>query len=314
MSDNEEDDLTPEPDLAIRYYQFIACAGLLVLGLALFELAATFALLPVIIGAMGVIPSLLPPETRGGRIVRRIPVHLMPPLVLMSVAIVEILFGYSLINGHEYFAVSDLLTAVGLLMYLAGQYRLFGLSAEAVPRDLRPRPDRNEGDEPETWPPSLPDLGGLKWLAIVIAVTVLAGQFGWHWIVSGDDFRKFEGLSRERQPLARLLLRRTGDLEPHEPWERGSPATTEPRSIHHRQYDLDVGAWRFVSLVWLLGVGTIVLVSFAGTLRIYRMTVDEARMIGQDILWTEMRGEQRSIARWLAWSRRKWFRKAGQQP
>src|SRR5262249_13350429 len=103
------------------------------------------------------------------------------------------------------------------------------------------------------------------------------GQMFWYWIVSGGDIE----VADERPP---------------------------------HLFGMSETAWRFASLIWLLGIGVILLVGFLGTLRTYRMTPDEARMVGQDVIWVETRGEQRRITRWTAWARRKWFRKTGQQP
>jgi hypothetical protein len=72
--------------------------------------------------------------------------------------------------------------------------------------------------------------------------------------------------------------------------------------------------WRFVSLMWVLGLGALVLVGFFRILRNYRMSEDEARMVLQDTLWTETRGDQRRIARWMAWQRRQLQRRREDRP
>jgi len=50
---------------------------------------------------------------------------------------------------------------------------------------------------------------------------------------------------------------------------------------------------------------TVVLAGGFRLLRTYRMSADEARMVLQEDLWAETRGEQRRQARWLAWARRR---------
>src|SRR5713226_6731863 len=147
---------------AVRYYLFLACAGLLTLGLAVFEKGGLFALPVVVFGAIGIVPSLLPPRTVWARLARKIPAHAMPPLVLLWLVVVEILFGYGSRRDRGVFNFSDLLTCAGLLAYLAGQYRLLGLRFQAVPADIRPRTDRTGGDERETRPESLTSPQNLK--------------------------------------------------------------------------------------------------------------------------------------------------------
>ena len=71
------------------------------------------------------------------------------------------------------------------------------------------------------------------------------------------------------------------------------------------QYNIGPVPWRMLLLIWLLGVGTVVLSGCFRLLRAYRMSADESRMVLQESLWAETRGEQRRHARWLAWARRK---------
>lgn len=274
MATDEKPPPTAELPPTVRYYLFMACAGLLAMGLALFEKIDVFTAIPVLFGALGLLPALAPAGTAAARLARKFPAHLMPPLVVFSLVLVAL--GYSW-DGRGVLMFTDILTCTGLLAYLAGQYRLLGLCAAAVPTDPRPRAGKTPFEEPETWPGALSAPREWPRLAVALPLALILGQLFWYWILSGGA------------------------------WDLGD----EPAP-----YRLDLGerAWRFASLVWLLGVGAVVLVSFLGVLNTYRMMPDEARMVGQDVLWTETRGEQRRIARWAAWARRRWFRKAGQQP
>jgi hypothetical protein len=161
----------------------------------------------------------------------------------------------------------DLMAAPALLAYLAAQYRLFALRGAAVPVDPRPRLDRPDGDLPESRPPEQVSPREPIRLIIVVAVCMILGQVAWQWVMS--DW---------------LVL--SSDLEPH----LGIMRET---------------TWRMISLIWLLGSALVILVGLFRLLRIYRMSRDESAMVAVDTLWAETRGEQRRIARWTAWRRRK---------
>jgi hypothetical protein len=310
----EQKESAPLPDLApaVRYYLFIGFAGLLILGLALFEKIDLFAALPVVLGGLGLLPALAPPDTAVGRLARKFPAHAMPPLVVFTLVLVAM--GYPTWFGRGLLEFTDILLGVGLLAYLAGQYRVLGLRHQAVPADPRPRAGRFPTDGPETWPAKLARPQDLVVLGVALLVALALGQLAWYWVVSGGEWSEFQDSAHDRQFLDRDRLNRTDATEPPYVWERPGVPPTEVAGRPPSQMDLKPAVWRFASLVWLLGIGAVVVTSFLGTLRTYRMTGDEARMIGQDALWTETRGEQRRTTRWLAWARRKWFRKTGQQP
>jgi hypothetical protein len=56
-------------------------------------------------------------------------------------------------------------------------------------------------------------------------------------------------------------------------------------------------------LLWLVVIGLLVVGQLFRTWRRRQMDVATARTLLQDVLWNETRGEQRRIARWLAWWR-----------
>jgi hypothetical protein len=61
--------------------------------------------------------------------------------------------------------------------------------------------------------------------------------------------------------------------------------------------------WRALVLIWLLGLGWLVVASLLGYWGRRRMTLEEATLFLQDTLWHETRREQRRLNRWLAWAR-----------
>jgi hypothetical protein len=269
--------LLPELEEGVRYYLFIGCLGLLVLWLGLSQDFGIFALVPVLMGLVGLAPNLVPVNwTRAGDLGKRVPSLVMPPLMLLIVVIFELFFGYSRWGAADFLLLSDLLVAAGMLAYFLGQYRLYGLRSQAVPPDTRVRPGGGEGDESDARPTHLFQPRELRWPALVLPLCLIAGQLLWQWVTSSGEWTLVDA------PPEQLGMRDT--------------------------------IWRLFSLVWLLGVGAIVLVGAGGIMRLYRMSGYEARMIAQDALWTETRGEQRRQNRWLTWVRRKRARKTGELP
>jgi hypothetical protein len=61
--------------------------------------------------------------------------------------------------------------------------------------------------------------------------------------------------------------------------------------------------WQLLLLVWILGLGSLVVSAVVRYLGLVRMTPEEAALYLQDVLWHETRREQRRIDRWLAWAR-----------
>jgi len=259
------DDSFLEP--AVRWYLFLACVGLVVIWLLLMGKFGILALLPVLMGALGLAAYLVPPNWGiVSRTLRR-PLYLMPILVVGTILVFEILNPFPpWRQSRGLFEINDLLLCPAMLAYLAGQYRLFSLGSAAVPPDPRPRPDRLAGDTPDPRPPSLVAPREVGWLGGVILGCVVAGQLLWLFLVV----------------------------------EWAPPTQEQPY-----QYNIGTVPWRMLLLIWLLGVGTVVLTGGFRLLRAYRMSGDEARMVLQEEFWAETRGEQRRQTRWLAWARRR---------
>src|SRR5262245_65110213 len=169
----EEKPPTPELPPTVRYYLFMACAGLLALALALFERIDVFTAIPVLFGALGLLPALAPSGTAVARVARKFPAHLMPPLVVFSLVIAALAYSW---DGRGVLVFSDLLTCVGLLAYLAGQYRLLGLRSAAVPTDPRPRSGKAPFDEPEMWPAALSAPREWPRMAVALPLALILGQ------------------------------------------------------------------------------------------------------------------------------------------
>lgn len=260
-----------QSDLPIRAYLFMGFAGLIALWLALMERYGLLALATALAGALGLATFLVPPDLNilGGAVsakALRRPLYLMPILVLLSIVVFEFLFGYPSGRLATPLQLMDLLAATGLLAYLSAQYRLFSLGSAVVPADPRPRLDNPAGDEPEPRPARVVMPYEPAWLAGALLACVIAGQILWRFVI--------------------VEWTVVDDSEPH-------------------RLGLGRIPWRMVMLVWLTAGASFVLLGLFRILRAYRMPPGEARLVCIDTAWTETRGEQRRIGRWLAWRRRK---------
>jgi hypothetical protein len=74
-----------------------------------------------------------------------------------------------------------------------------------------------------------------------------------------------------------------------------------------RWYDLELGprAWQLVLLIWLIGMGLLLVGTVLSYLGRLRLTRQEAELFLQDVLWRETRREQRRVGRWMAWGRKR---------
>jgi hypothetical protein len=265
-------------EAGVRYYLFIGCAGLLTLWLGMSQEFGILALVPVLMGALGLARYLAPASWRGVESINKtLPSYAMLPLMLISLVILELFLGYSPWGTTSFLLASDLLIGIGFVSYMLGLYRVDALRAQAVPTDSRPAPNRAQRNEaPPVRPGHFFAPRELLWPALVIPLSIVAGQLCWQWIAAGSEWSLYDS------PPVQLGTRDT--------------------------------VWRLLSLTWLLGVGALILTAAGGIMRLYRMSGAEAQMLSQDILWIETRGEQRQINRWLAWLRRKRGRKSGEIP
>ncbi|HKI35340.1 MAG TPA: hypothetical protein VKA46_26010 [Gemmataceae bacterium] len=164
---------------------------------------------------------------------------------------------------REILPFSDLLLAVSLLAYAAGQYRLQGLTVRLFPSDPRQgRAAARRGSAEATKVKEAlrrsPDLVSRREIVVLLLALPACGGLAslfWAWL-SG---------------------RRT-------------------------QFLIADEAWQGMLVLWLLGGGVLAAAAVLRYLALRRMTPAEAAMYLQDVLWRETRGEQRLLNRWLAWA------------
>lgn len=180
-------------------------------------------------------------------------------------------------------SMSDFLLCAAMLAYLMGHYRLQGLQRNVFPHD--PRLDRQPRDDMATRAVGysararvflflrrsarLVAAEEAVWLLVTLPLCAGAAQLLWLGIAW-------------TQPGLRLGLSREGLL------------------------DVAPEVWM---LIWVLGLGLLIVGSLFGYLSRRAMTAEEAALFLQDVAWKELRREQRRLHSWRAWGLAKKRRK-----
>jgi hypothetical protein len=206
-----------------------------------------------------------------------------PLAVLLAVAVSQLMRQLSGIEFRWRFemevrgtpVVSDLLLGVAVLAYTIGHYRLQGVSRHIFPPDQRLRqlhryarlPAQSgaaPGIERKRAAQLVTSLE-LALLALSLPLWALLAQLVWY------------GLTTTRDVLARDVLARPDYAE----W--------------------NPGLLRIIALLTGLVGSVLMVAAVLRHLRHRNLAHDEARLVMQDTLWNETRGEQRWIARWQTW-------------
>lgn len=263
---------TAKPDVRARYrepgvrnYLFAGLAALAMVFVVLFQNASDLGgLLVAVIGVAGLVLRWAP----------------APVLVVLAVGyfsvfpagapLLQIRGSREIIEGR--FRVTDMVLVFSAVVYLACQYRVFGLVAQAMPYERTPR----SGEHPTLRPPAVIPSGEITRLLYAAAGVVLAGQLLWLFVTSVevDAGRTF--------PL-KLAAGRRFLLGPEE-----APATLAPV------------ATRFVLLTGVVFFGTLLARLVFGYWRLRVMGRAEAAMVVQEAGWNETRREDVRVAKWRA--------------
>jgi hypothetical protein len=73
--------------------------------------------------------------------------------------------------------------------------------------------------------------------------------------------------------------------------------------LNVQAYGLTPRGWHGIVLIWLLGMGVLVVAGVLSYFGRRRLRVQEARLLLQDAFWQETSREQRRLNSWLAWAR-----------
>jgi hypothetical protein len=184
--------------------------------------------------------------------------------------------GRSVPEEYKRWHVSDLALAAGVVLYLAGVYRLQSLTSTIFSVDPRRRPltartwagaEYTRRASPRRWRSAnlvLPV--EIYFLLAAVAGSAAAALLVWLFVGT-------------RESPFRLLTH---------------------------------GPWRALLLTWVIGVGLLVSTGILTYLGWQRMSPEEATLFLQDTAWRETLREQRRVTSWLAWMRRRRKKREGQ--
>jgi hypothetical protein len=274
--DVEVEEPPPDPDSlrgqfrhpGVRNYYFTGLAALAMVFTVLFSLGSDIgSVLLVVIGAAG--------------LVLRWPAA--PPLFLLFLTYFLIFpFGLpdDLISSRlqierDRFRIDHLLLIFSTIVFLACTYRVFGLTWQAVPHDIR-FPKKSE--KPTRRPHDLIVPGEIVRLLYVTTVVVVAGQVIWL--------------------LATALELDIGATIPVK-----LPAT-DPRN-GGRLTELHPTATRLILLAGMMFFGVLLARLVFGYWRLRRMNPLEGRMVLQETGWDGARRERVRVEKWRIWGRKR---------
>jgi hypothetical protein len=175
------------------------------------------------------------------------------------------------------FRVTDVMLVFSLLVYLACQYRIYGVVSQAVPFE---GPVRRKGETPARRPPALIRPTELGVLLGTCAAFVVLGQLLWWFanaseVVPTDDF-----------PL------RWVEINP----QMGDDALPGGMST---------GTTRFVVIAGFLFFGTLLARLVFGYWRLRMMGAAEGGMVLLNGGWTETSRERQRLETWRIWGRKR---------
>jgi hypothetical protein len=251
----------------VRNYLFAGLAALAMISLILLQQGSDIgALLLLLVGAAGMI--LRWPAT---------------PTLFLVVLLWFLMFPFGLPPAYEshfdiqrrHFAVADVLLAFSIVVYLACHHRVYGLTEQVMPQELRFGRKR----KPTRRPVELIRRGEIPRLLYLAAGAVIAGQLIWLLATSLEidvnaDF-----------PLVSASTSRFGRRRPSE----------------------ELSLW-YTRLLILLGIGffgTLLARLVFGYWRLRTISAAEGGMMLQDAGWNETRRERSRIEYWRDWGRQK---------
>ncbi|MDY3555864.1 hypothetical protein R5W24_005010 [Gemmata sp. JC717] len=211
-----------------------------------------------------------------------------PPFLLLVIAYFQLFpFGvpdpgsenpYQVRESH--FQVTDMVLVMAVLVYLRGQYRLFGLVHQIVPPDSALK---RKGEVPVRRPTAHIRPDELAWMLAASGALVLIGQAVW-WLVNALEFV---------------------------PMESGVPFRwADPRSLRAFSRDQPPGEFRpgqnrFFVLLGILFFGTLLVRLVFGYWRLRVMNASEGAMVLADTSWGESHRERVRLEKWRVWGRRR---------
>jgi len=172
-------------------------------------------------------------------------------------------------EDYKRWHVSDLALAAGVVLYLAGVYRLQSLTSTIFSVDPRRRP-----------------LTARTWAGAELTRRASPRRWRSANLVLPVEIYFLLAAVAGSAAAALLIWLLVGKLN-------------SPFSV------LTAGTWRALLLAWSIGVGLLVSSGILTYLGWQRMSPEEATLFLQDTTWRETLREQRRVTSWLAWMRRR---------
>lgn len=300
-----ERDLWQEPN--IRNYWLLSLGALLAITVALaFRRVGAWSLLPILIGSLS-----LAGRWRSGPLAALLALGWVLFSERLGLSPLELLEGFTfgvlflIFGGGGRLGVapsvfgarglplsSDVLLVTGVLLYCATHYRLVSLVSQLWPVDRRPQPLR-PAQRPEADPSPLRSERSMSPHELMLLVATVPG-----WIVLAALVWLW--VSQSQPPVLEWPSTFWQGIYP-ELAARGDRVVIELAPVF----------WRALLLLWVLGMGVLVIGALIGYLSHRRLSAAEAALYVQDQAWLVTCREQRRLNHWLVWARR---RNRGKEP
>jgi hypothetical protein len=279
---------------AIRNYMFAAFGSLVMIALVLLEQGSDIgAALIVFVGVCGILLQF----------------RAAPPLVLLFLS--YFMWTPTGIPGDGFsspymiearrFHIIDVLLVLSTLVYVASQYRIYGLVYQAMAFEAGAR---RQGEPPTRRPASLIRPNELSALLGFCVVFVIAGQLIWFFATS-VQVAPTKDFPLQMIESRASLVKKFSAVNPS-----GGPAGyVDPRSLEERHFYaegvLSPGVSRFFILLGMMFFGTLITTLVFRYWRLRTIEPAEGAMILLNTGWEETSRERVRLEKWRIWGRKR---------
>lgn len=209
-----------------------------------------------------------------------------PPFLLLVIAYFQVFpFGVPDLGSENpfqiretHFLVADMVLVMAVLVYLRGQYRVFGLVHQIVPADSAVK---RKGETPTRRPTAHIRPDEVAWMIAVSAALVLLGQVVW-WLVNALDFVP---------------------MEDGWPFRWAEQTSTRRFRVNPPPGEFRPGQSRFFIVIGGLFFGTLLVRLVYGYWRLRAMGPAEGALVLADTSWAESHRERVRVEKWRIWGR-----------
>jgi hypothetical protein len=199
-----------------------------------------------------------------------------------------------MIEGHR-FDFADVLLVFSVLVYFISQYRLYGLTYQAIAFEGT---IRRTGEPPTRRPPSLIRPTEIATTLAIAFALVIVGQLIW-WFASSLQISTSDGILLQPVESQSMKMKRLSPVLGRGP--TGRPVA----GVIERDELLPPGLSRFYILIGLVFMGTLGARGVFAYWRLKRISPDEAKMTLLDVSWLETHRERVRVEKWRIWGRKR---------